>query len=295
MVYLLLASTAIGGAAHDLTRLPLGDNRLSNSPRAAWIWPCHIKPGAGGAHRQGPWIRSDGTFDFTAKAVVPGSVSWPSRLNISLQGDRRLITTNGYPTHATGTFPIPPESVAFQYDRNPNRIMEQHIVAELPANPVPAAQPSCVPGAAGVMLSGVPLFNALDAPGRDAVAHETQDACQGHPQRSGVYHYHSVSTCVENTRSATQHSPLVGYMLDGFGIFGRHGEGGRLLTSADLDECHGHTHRIEWDGKPIEMYHYHATWDFPYTAGCMRGTYRMSDVMRISGPPPEGPPPKGFR
>ena len=39
------------------------------------------------------------------------------------------------------------------------------------------------------------------------------------------------------------------------------------------------------------MYHYHATWDFPYTAGCMRGTYRMSDVMKIAGPPPKRPPP----
>jgi hypothetical protein len=24
------------------------------------------------------------------------------------------------------------------------------------------------------------------------------------------------------------------------------------------------------------MYHYPATWDFPYTVGCMRGMYKMS-------------------
>ena len=32
----------------------------------------------------------------------------------------------------------------------------------------------------------------------------------------------------------------MGYAIDGFGIFGRYGDGGKALTSADLDECHGH-------------------------------------------------------
>jgi hypothetical protein len=132
------------------------------------------------------------------------------------------------------------------------------------------------------------LFNALDAPGRDAVAHETQDKCQGHPQESGVYHYHSISTCIDDKRLPGGHSALVGYALDGFGIFGRYGEGGTLLSSADLDACHGHTHAIEWNGKRVVMYHYHATWDFPYTIGCLRGTYTLANVMAISGAPPRG-------
>ena len=55
----------------------------------------------------------------------------------------------------------------------------------------------------------------------------------------------------------------------------------------DLDECHGHTHEILWDGKRVVMYHYHATWDFPYTIGCLRGAYNMRNVMAISGPPPQ--------
>jgi hypothetical protein len=128
------------------------------------------------------------------------------------------------------------------------------------------------------------LFNALDAPGRDAVAHETQDACQGHPQEAGVYHYHSLSSCVKDEPGKDGHSKLMGYALDGFGIFGRRGEGGKELASADLDECHGHTHEIDWDGKRVKMYHYHATWDFPYTVGCLRGTYDRENVRVISGP-----------
>jgi hypothetical protein len=56
-----------------------------------------------------------------------------------------------------------------------------------------------------------------------------------------------------------------------------------LLTSADLDECHGHTHAIPWNGKMVVMYHYHATWDFPYTVGCLRGAYSMATMLKISG------------
>jgi len=281
----LLMLFANAAWSHDLSRLPLGDGKISTAPRAGWIWACHTEPDAGGAFRDGPWIKSDGTYDLTAKAVVPGSVTWPNRFNIQLQQGRRVFTSNDLPPHPTGTFPIPANSTAYLYDRNPNRISQQSVLFDLPANPQLAGQPSCAPGAVGILLSGVALFNALDAPGRDAVAHETQDSCQGHPQVSGMYHYHNVSTCVDDKKPAKAHSPLVGYMVDGFGIYGRYGEGGKELASKDLDECHGHTHKIEWDGKQVNMYHYHATWDFPYTAGCMRGTYKMSDVMKLSGGP----------
>lgn len=278
----------------DLRRLPLGDGRLSNAPRVGHIWPCRTDPNAGGAFRDGPWINGDGTYDFTAKAVVDGAVSWPSRYRIRREGDRRVFSANDLPNHPTGVFPIAADDDAYRYDRNPNSIREQDFGFSLAALPELAAQPSCAPGAVGILSSGVVLFNALDAPGRDAVAHETQDGCQGHPQRSGVYHYHSLTTCLEDRPAPGQHSALLGYALDGFGIFDRFGEGGRPLTSADLDECHGHSHAIDWDGARRVLYHYHATWDFPYTIGCLRGTWRMADMRLISGGPGgEGPPDGG--
>ena len=50
----------------------------------------------------------------------------------------------------------------------------------MPQTPTLAARPTCVSmGPIGVMLSGSLLFNALDGKGRDAVAHEEQDHCQG--------------------------------------------------------------------------------------------------------------------
>lgn len=269
----------------DLTHLPLGDNRKSTAPKTGYIWACRTDPNAGGAQRDGPWIRSDETFDYSAKAVVSGEVKWQSNIQFTLNGDTRVITTNDLPSHPTGTYPIGSTDAAYQYDRNPNRIQSQNFRIELPANPTLAAQPACAPGTIGLLLSGSSLFNALDAPGRDAVAHETQDACQGHPQESGAYHYHNLTDCIQDKPSSDGHSALMGYMIDGFGIYGHHGIGGKTLTSADLDECHGHTHTIDWDGKKVEMYHYHATYDFPYTAGCIRGMFNPASVRAISGGP----------
>ena len=58
------------------------------------------------------------------------------------------------------------------------------------------------------------------------------------------------------------------------------------------------TSEIVWDGRKVKMYHYVATADFPYTAGCLRGDYDRSIMRRIGGPPP-GPPgrrgPRGRR
>jgi hypothetical protein len=119
------------------------------------------------------------------------------------------------------------------------------------------------------MLNGVAFYNALDAGGRDAVANEVQDSCNGHPERSGEYHYHGASDCVEGAERA---NTLIGYALDGFGIYSRFDANGKEYSSDDLDECHGITSEIEWNGEMVEMYHYVITQDYPYTVGCFRGT-----------------------
>jgi len=273
-------------ASVDRTRLPIGDNSISRSPTVGSVWSCQTTFTGSGAFRDGPWITGDGTYDYTAKAVVDGHVSWPSRFTIEKTGDTRTITGNGLPSHPTGAFPVARTDDAYQYDRNPNRISEQTVSLSLPATPGLAGQPSCAPGAVGVLLTGSLIFNALDAAGRDAVAHELQDACQGHPQPQGVYHYHNLTSCLDD--GGDGHSPLMGYAFDGFGIYGHHGEGGAALTNADLDGCHGHTHAIEWDGRSLEMYHYHATAEFPYTVGCFRG--QPATTQRPTGGPGGGTP-----
>ena len=124
-------------------------------------------------------------------------------------------------------------------------------------------------GPIGYALTGVPFFNGLDAQSRDAVADEVQDSCDGHPQQSGMYHYHSASDCIPGVQA---HTPtLLGYVLDGFGIYNAYDENGAELTNDDLDECHGRTSPVPWNGSTQSIYHYVATQAYPYVIGCYRG------------------------
>ncbi len=288
--YLLMMSIALSpivAAAHSLTDLPLGDQLRSNAPQKNHLWPCRVEADAGGAFNDGPWInKAAGTYDRIAKPHVPGDVKWPNKFSVSLVDGKRIFASNDLPDHGTGTYPIPSNSVAYQYDRNPNGIKPQALSFSLPSDPQLAAQASCAPGAVGILLSGVALFSAIDAPGRDAMAHEVQDNCDGHPQVTGVYHYHALSSCVADHQMPDGSSGLVGYAIDGFGIYGSYQAGGKKLDSKDLDECHGLTSEVLWDGKKVSMYHYVATDDFPYTVGCIKGSFDLKLIQVLSGPRP---------
>lgn len=238
-----------------------------------YLYVCTI-PNSPNPPGRAPWIRADGTWDSTAKIAVQGAVSWPSQFSVNAIGALLSIMGNGLPSHPTGVFPIARGSdPAAAFDGNPNAIAAVAIAWGLPINPQMNPVPTCTTlGAIGVLLTGARLYNASDADGRDAVAHEVQDGCDGHPQGAGQYHYHNVSRCLADTSGAGGHSSLVGYAADGFGVYGNLGQSGFPLTNADLDECHGHAHEVTVSGVAAIRYHYHATREFPYTVGCFRGT-----------------------
>jgi hypothetical protein len=278
----------------DIHHLPLGDSKISNGPQRGYVMSCRAQFQGRGAQHSGPWIHGD-TWDLTEKIHVQGRVMWPrATFRVTTEsGDRiisRVLDGNGLPVDTpTGTFPIAYDDPAFEIDRNPNAILTQNIALTLPSKPQIAADASCVPmGMIGVALNGVAIFNALDDAGRDAVAHEVQDLCSGHPQMQGQYHYHGPSACLPNQ---TEKETLIGYAIDGFGIYSMYNGQGRELTDADLDECHGRTGRILWDGSPVDMYHYVLTREYPYTIGCFRGMpARLPHPGRGGrmGPPPQG-------
>jgi hypothetical protein len=292
----------------DVHRLPLGDGKVSADARRGYVMSCMTAFRGGGARNAGPWIHGE-TWDVTQKIAVQGRVTWPqATFQITTQGaDRvvsRILQGNGLPVGTpTGSFPIAYDDPAFQIDRNPNAIAPQDILLTLPSNPEMAAVSSCVPmGMIGVALNGVAIYNALDDGGRDAVAHEVQDICNGHPQMQGQYHYHGPSSCLPNQ---TANEALIGYGVDGFGIYSMYDAQGRELTNADLDECHGRTSEVLWDGSRVSIYHYVLTREYPYTVGCFRGSPARArgaggrgpmgrmppNRMPPNGPPPYGPPP----
>jgi LysM repeat protein len=273
------SSAGTDDGAVDPTKLPLGDGKYSyDGPQQGYIYldrnSSHIDPNnPAGSSTNGPWIRSDGTYDSTNKVVVEGEVEWPSEahMTISPDGQTRTISTNDLPG-TSGVFPIASDSQAYQYDRNPNSIQVQNLSVELPAQPTANAQSTPLTGGAiGFIYSDASktsmtaLFAAVDEKGNDAVAHEVQDSNKGHPQQSGEYHFHSAPEALKDAEG------IIGYALDGFPIMGSM-ENGQKVTNADLDENHGKMTTIQVDGKEVQTYAYYATDEYPYTIGAFKGT-----------------------
>lgn len=259
------------------------DNRSMSKPARNTIYSCQFSSMGNALNR--PWVDKNGTIYFLKKPFVKGSKKWNSSIKFDDSTPNIAVTGNGLPDHTTGDFPIKSSSTAYQYDRNPNSIREQRISYAIPSNPKIASKPTCLPmGTIGVALSGGLFFNALDADRRDAVANEIFDACEGHPQQQGQYHYHHNSPCF-NQGNEGEHSPLLGYALDGFGLYGARGENGKILTNMELDECHGHTgSALDRQGNSANEYHYHINNEFPYTLGCFKGEVDQSMLERRPAP-----------
>lgn len=282
-----LAGAATGAAPYaktpaspgplNLQAVPLGDGYVSLTPKLGYVDSCvtSFNPNAGGAQADGPWIdQAAKTWNSTTKLSVEGSVSWPqASYKMTIAGDTRLLRFNDLPIdHTTGTFPISSSDPAYAYDRNPNHIAPHDESWNLALDPTAAKKPSCVGlGAIGVLNDGVILYDALDGEGRDAGAHEVLDACAGHPDQSSTYHHHGVPPCIlSKVKNGT--TALVGYALDGYGIYVVKNSAGSLPTNAQLDACHGTTSRVIWNGRLTRIYHYVATIEYPYTLGCYHGT-----------------------
>lgn len=258
----------------DPTKLPLGDRKFSDSPKIGQIYTCdptHYFSLPLGSHVRGPWIHGE-TWDITQKPSVRGEVAWPEAyFSISIDGEKRLLVGNGLPVgNPSGLFPTQPDDPAFRFDGNPDPLKPYNVNVAIPVSPLIAAKPFCMRPLIGYALDGVVFQFALSSMmGHDEIAYEMQDACGGMPETSGIYHRHAGSPCIPHINET---NALIGYALDGFGIFSPFDSDGKELTTNDLDECHGLTSPIMWDGKLIQMYHYVVTRDYPYTIGCFRGT-----------------------
>jgi hypothetical protein len=265
------------GATVDPTKLPIGDASMSTAGAGVGkLFACRAgNPNAGGAQVDGPWLNvAAGTWDSTTKLRVNGNVSWPTaRYTETVSEGKRVLISNGLPVDfKTGTFPIGTDDPSYAYDRNPGSITEKSVTVTvtLAANGTVAEIPTCMnEGPVGMLKNGVYLFNSLDGRGDDAVAHESQDLCDGHPAMT-TYHYHNVPSCIRD--ASTGPSTVVGWIVDGFPLVVERDAAGNLPTNADLDECHGRTSPVLIDGQLVTTYHYSATLEFPYTIGCYKGT-----------------------
>ncbi|CAK4204888.1 unnamed protein product [Aphanomyces euteiches] len=194
-----------------------------------------------------------------------GSV-WFNDVSVSTTSSTLIITSTGVPT-VFGPFPNP---------LNPNTVKPQNYQFRIPRSPTKATTPIALPlGIVGVMLDGVPFYNTLNADGNSLLDvrvpnHLTLDKCNGYVDASGAYRYYGPPDCLldQLKEVAGQPSPLIGYALDGYPVFGRFDETGNKPT---LDRCNG---RVNLNGK----YQYHVSDTSPYTIGCFSGVLPPSSV-----------------
>lgn len=153
-----------------------------------------------------------------------------------------------------------------EFKKNPNTISEYNATVKIPLNPkVDASHPATPLGTIGIALNGVALFNQYAGPNNQALTGEIAsfDKYYGHPQNTGVYHYHVEPLYLTTVKS--KKSGLMGFLLDGFPVYGPQEENGTTVTSSMLDAYHGHTHAtVDY---PNGIYHYHFTADSPYLNG----------------------------
>ena len=190
------------------------------------------------------------------------------KVKVTTEGDYYVIESNGLPNHDI-------DDVRMAY--KPSSIKEQSLKYYVLQNPECEATAKCLSrGVIAMTRSGAPFFSPYNADMQDAVhgpCQEWFDSCEGRPDHTGLYHYHKDPTCIPESQE--KKSKFIGVALDGFSIYNKYNDNGTLITSKDLDKCHG---RMDND-----VYRYHITDDFPYVMGCYRGKVHK-DSVNSKGP-----------
>jgi hypothetical protein len=151
-----------------------------------------------------------------------------------------------------------------EFQKNPNSIQSFAYSFKIPINPSRAANTTATQlGAIGVSLNGVPFYNQYAGPNQPLTNEVGSfDQYYGHPQASGAYHYHVEPIYL--TEVVATKSALMGFLLDGFPVYGPE-ENGSPIEESSLDAFHGHT--TATDDYPNGIYHYHITNKDPYLNG----------------------------
>ena len=145
-------------------------------------------------------------------------------------------------------------------------IRAQDVTLRIPKSPAVATNHQATGGGAiGVAINGVLIFNQYNGMRAllDTLEFNNFDQYNGHPTPapSQQYHYHIEPTYLTKKYGG---GALVGYLLDGYPVYGPVEDGARL-TSAKLDRYHGHSHATA--EYPAGTYHYHFTDDAPWLNG----------------------------
>ena len=175
---------------------------------------------------------SNSTFNASTSVNATSTASW------TCDATSRVLTANGIPDHAVGTFPNP---------ANPNTISAQSVSASYSLTPVvgtTATELGGPRGATGFILNGIKIDAgtggscdssgtscdlgnntgawSIEALGQSSFDFGT-DTNNAHVQPGGSYHYHGMPEGFVTKLNKGQTMTLIGWAADGFPIYARYG------------------------------------------------------------------------
>ena len=216
--------------------------------------------------------------ELDARLAALENARWADNVTITISSDMMIFESDGLPSH----------EYLDQYlgDGRDGKFIAGGVESyqarfEIPIVPTMATAPAETGnGAIGVAISGAVFFDAFEGDGSATVANDDNstidgipfiDACGGHPLPNGLsYHYHGVPFCITDAIDTPgEHSELIGYMFDGYPVYGPQDVGGEAPT--DLDSCMGHVGPTP--DFVDDTYHYHVSESANYISACLVGEY----------------------
>jgi hypothetical protein len=206
----------------------------------------------------------------------------------------------------------------------PNALQTQDFNWTFPLYPEVAAERTDIPllGTVGMAINGCPIYGPNEGPFPDPfgdpIYNDIMDWNQGHTGGNGDYHFHALLTSTFYPDYVDgEVSPIIGYGLDGFPIYGPYGcvdsDCAEVLKFESSWEVTGDPTTYAWDNHdclaascdeaagnmldrcngrvgPDGTYRYHATDGFPYLLGCYSGSAAEAGDTGVPG---RGEPPAG--
>ena len=217
--------------------------------------PRHVTDGA---DKGGIWIKDGHVYDVSGEFVAHLDELYNDPKWDMVRKDGSIKVTDTEEAFLLAARPdVDPryENHVVECPANVTQWKSKENVYVIPVNPVYRSRPTDPHrvngghGPVGLALNGV----KFDPPAPIHMiirAHTIApfDHSGGHVNPHAGYHYHAATGKTKEIEQADDHAPLIGYAIDGFGLYAHLDKNGNKAT--ELDECSGH-----YDD--VRGYHYH--------------------------------------
>lgn len=224
------------------------NSQATEHPMGPWC-PRHIEDGM---EKAGIWFKDDKVYDVSGHFIANLDVFYSDDKWKLYREDGTIKVTDT----EEGCLAAAKPDVEEEYHNHCVECLPEYFKDQVTTFVIPVT-PKYVKSAQSFGRGGIGLaFNGVKydppAPTHAILAAHTiapLDDHGGHVNPHGGYHYHAVTGSTKEIAQTDSHAPIIGYAIDGFGIYALQDKEGNEPN--DLDECGGHA-------DAIRGYHYHA-------------------------------------